>query len=109
MAFPELFGLLFLIAFAWWWLEGIRARDTAVAAAREACAEQGLQLLDDTVAQKSQRFARDESGRLCLERIFGFEFSDTGYDRHDGHLTMQDGRIVSIYTGPLLLKDIEQE
>ncbi|MDD5296360.1 MAG: DUF3301 domain-containing protein [Rhodocyclaceae bacterium] len=106
MDFPELFGLLLLVVAVWWWLDGLRARDAAVSAAREACAGLGLQLLDDTVAVSSHRFARDEGGRLCLQRVFGFEYSDTGDNRRDGHLTMQGEDIVSIYTGPVLLKDI---
>lgn len=107
MYLPELFGLLLLVALVWWWLEGLRARDAAVVAAREACADQGLQLLDDTVTVKRYGFARDQAGRLCLLRVFGFEYSDTGNNRCDGDLTMVCGEIVSVYTGPVLLKDIE--
>jgi len=106
MYLPELFGLLLLVALVWWWLEGLRARDAAVATAKESCADLGLQLLDDTVAVKRYGFARDEGGRLCLQRVFDFEYSDTGNNRCDGHLTMVGGEIVSVYTGPALLKDI---
>lgn len=102
----ESLGLILMAAAVLFWLESVRARDLAVEAAREACQERGLQFLDDTATQGRLRFARSEEGRLCLERTFLFEFSDTGYDRHEGRVTLNCGRVESVYTGPVLLRDV---
>ena len=62
----ELLGILLIAAVAWLWLDSLKARETAVRAAREACRAEGLQLLDDTVAISSLWPARDPDGRLRL-------------------------------------------
>lgn len=85
----ELIALVLAAAGLWLWMDSIRAREIAVRAAAEACAEEGVQLLDDTVAIRSLRPARDEDGRLCLLRRYDFEFSDTGENRRSGWLVLQ--------------------
>ncbi|MGZ8202935.1 MAG: DUF3301 domain-containing protein, partial [Burkholderiales bacterium] len=46
----EIALLVFCAAIVWLWLDSLRARDAAKAAARSACEAEGLLLLDDTVA-----------------------------------------------------------
>lgn len=84
----ELTALLLLAAFAWFWMDGLKARETALAAARRACDAEGLQLLDETVAVERLRPARDDGGRLVLRRDYVFEYSRDGFDRHRGTLTL---------------------
>ena len=88
MALSETFFLLLAAAAAWFWFDSLKAREIAVQAAAAACADEGWQFLDDTVAGRSLRLARDEGGRLRLRRIFAFEFSDNGDNRRSGSVAM---------------------
>jgi hypothetical protein len=67
-----------------------------VAAAKAACRAEDLLLLDDTVAIARLRLARDGEGVLRIQRVYGFEYSDTGNDRHSGSVVMLGSRIVVI-------------
>lgn len=93
----ELIVLLILAALLWLWMDSIKARELAVRAAFEACAQEGLQLLDETVAIHSLRLARDEEGRLRLRRKYDFEFSDTGESRHSGWLVMLGNELETMH------------
>ncbi len=72
MSLPEIFGILILAGGAWLWLDSLKARETAVRAARAACASEGLMLLDDTVAISGLKPARNEAGRIQLQRAYDF-------------------------------------
>jgi hypothetical protein len=96
MDFLELLGLLLLVATAWLWLDSLKAREAAVAAAKAACVSEDLLLLDDTVAIARLRLARDGDGVLRIQRIYGFEYSDTGNDRHTGSVVMLGSRVLVI-------------
>lgn len=91
--------LFALMGIAWFWLDSHRVLDLARAAARQFCAAQGLQLLDDTVASTRLRFERDDLGRLVLARTYRFEFSDTGDNRLAGSVVMLGRRV-----GPMHLQ-----
>lgn len=84
----EVFALLFLAAIAWFWFDTIRAREAAMRAARLGCQRAGVQLLDDTVALKKLRPARNEMGRMTLRRVYEFEFSGSGFDRQPGAVVL---------------------
>jgi hypothetical protein len=90
----ELLGLLAVALLAWLWLDGLKARDVAVAAARQACASEGLQFLDDTVASAGFRLSRSTEGTLELRRAYAFEFSDTGNNRQRGSVVMVGHRVL---------------
>ena len=95
----ELIGLVVAAALAWLWLEIIRVRESAVASARDACATEGLLLLDDTVAIAGLKPARDASGRIKLQRSYDFEYSDTGNNRRKGSVVMLGRRLVLFNIG----------
>ncbi len=95
----ELLGLLVLAGGAWFWLDGLKARERGVAAARAACDSEGLQLLDDTVSLASLRLARDEDGRLVPKREYEFEYSDTGDNRRRGRVLLLGHRAILIDIG----------
>lgn len=80
-----LFGLL-LGGIIWGWAVSLRARERALTACRRICREFDMQLLDHTVALNGIRLARDEGGRLCLQRRYIFEFSPDGHSRYTGRL-----------------------
>jgi len=92
----ELLGLLLLAAVGWLWFDSLKAREAAVAAAKAACVSEDLLLLDDTVAIARLRFARDGEGVLRIRRVYGFEYSDTGNDRHSGSVVMLGSRVLVI-------------
>lgn len=79
--------LLFIAAAAWFWrVHGVRER--ALARVKQHCAAQEVQLLDDNVAFRGIRWVRDAGGRRRLARVYGFEFTVTGEQRHAGSLCM---------------------
>jgi len=95
----EIAGLIILAAITWLWFDSIKARGIGVHAAKAACAAEGLQLLDETVAIASLKLARDDAGRLLLHRVYAFEYSDTGDNRRSGSLVMLGQQIVTVNVG----------
>jgi hypothetical protein len=95
-------GLLLLIALAaaagWW--SGLRAREAALQAAREATDREGLQLLDSAVAGGRSRIVRGAGGRLELHRRYRFEFSDDGLRRLDGEVRLRGRRVIGVTLAP---------
>jgi len=95
----EIFGIFIVGGLAWLWYDSLKAREAAVRAAREICASEGLMLLDDTVAISGLKLARDEGGRLKLQRAYDFEYSDTGNNRLKGSVVMQGHQLVVFNVG----------
>ena len=79
-------GLLF-------WRDSLGAREQARAASSRACQQMGVQLLDDTVALERLWPRRDRNGRLKLERVYVFEFTDTGQRRQVGSVLLVGWRV----------------
>jgi hypothetical protein len=98
----ELFLLLIVAALIWYWVDSLRAREIAMRAASQACSEEGLQLLDETVSGQKIRLRRNDEGVLGLERIFAFEFTDNGNNRQRGSLTLEGGRVALLHLRPQL-------
>jgi len=96
----EIFILLSIALAVWFWIDTLRAREAGMQAVRAACQRAGLQLLDDTVATASLRFARDEDGRVAIRRVYAFEYSDTGDNRCAGSVTLLGHRVVMISIRP---------
>lgn len=88
MPIEESFLLLLALAGIWFWLDTLKAREAGVAAARAACAEEGWQFLDESVVGRGVRLARDDEGRLRLRRIYAFEYSESGFNRSVGSVTL---------------------
>jgi hypothetical protein len=95
----EVLGLLFVVALGWFWLNSIKARDAAMIACRRACAAEGLQFLDDTVSTARVRPERDDDGVLRLRRVYSFEYSDSGNDRHPGSIVLLGDRVIMLNVG----------
>lgn len=99
----EIFALLSLGLLAWLWLASLKAREIAVHAARQACADDRLQLLDDSVSLLRLRFERDGYGVLCLRREYAFDYSDTGNNRRSGRVILLGNRVEMIDVGLFLI------
>ncbi len=96
---PEIIGIIILGALAWLWFDSLKAREAAVRAARAACVAEGLMLLDDTVAISNLKPARDDDGRLQLQRTYDFEYSDTGDNRLPGSVVLRGHRVMLLNVG----------
>lgn len=103
MSLFEIIGLALLGAAAWLWLDSLKTREIGVSTARTACAADGLQFLDDSVAIESLWPVRDDEGQLKLRRVYSFEYSDTGNNRCKGSVTMIGQQVVTFYVGPRLV------
>jgi hypothetical protein len=96
----EAVALLLLGAAVAVWIDALRAREAALDAGRKACERYGLQLLDDTVAFVRLRLARDEDGRLGLQRLYTFEFSENGSNRRSGAIRVHGRRAEDVQLEP---------
>ncbi len=96
MSLFQLLALLALGGLAWYWLDGIKAREAGIAAARRACMREGLQLLDETVVGRRLRLARNERGHVVLRRAYDFEYSLSGDDRFPGAVVLEGQDVVLI-------------
>jgi len=95
----ELVVVVALGGLAWFWLDSLKTRETAIAAAKRACNADAVQLLDDTVAVASIRLARHPGGQVTLRRFYRFEFSDTGDNRRGGVVLMLGSAVESVRMG----------
>ncbi|MBL8447768.1 MAG: DUF3301 domain-containing protein [Zoogloeaceae bacterium] len=84
----EVVVLLVLALGGWYWMDSLSALELVRRLAQEACARDGVQLLDDTVVIERTRPTRDDDGRLSLARDCRFEFSVEGTDRQVGRLRL---------------------
>lgn len=107
MSWFEIISAVGLGGVFWLWFDSTRVHEIAVERARSQCSVNGVQFLDDTVALASIKLARDEEGRLTLQRTYTFEYSDTGNNRQPGNITML-GKVVQRlnFSPPLAGSDI---
>lgn len=93
--FDVLLLMLFATACAWLWhAHGLRERTLSLV--KQHCAKADIELLDENVALRKLALLRDARGRKRLARVYGFEFTVTGEQRHAGSIVMfgqQLGRI----------------
>ncbi len=84
----ELCALLLLCLLAWLCFSLLKVREAGLAAARAACQREGVQLLDETVAGRSLRLARSDTGRIVWRCVYDFDYSCSGADRFRGSLML---------------------
>lgn len=95
----EIVSLIFITLLVWFWLDSLKAREAGFNAVRRACNEEGLQLLDETIAFLSLGIARNEQGRLVWRRVYQFEYSDTGDNRRRGSVHLLGHRVALLNVG----------
>lgn len=83
----NMFVLMVLATFCAWLWHNHGLREKALAKVKQYCARLDLELLDENVAFKRVCVARDAHGRKRLARIYDFEFTVTGEQRHPGTIT----------------------
>lgn len=100
----ELLLLLSLGGFLFWWMDSLKAREIAVQVGKQACRELGVQFLDDTVALAKTSLKRNGEGTLTFQRIYRFEFSDTGDNRRDGDVTLLGKKVEWLRVGDEMME-----
>lgn len=88
--FLSLLALLYLF-----WNRQQQARFMALNAVRKHCAEEDVQLLDDTL-QLSAMAIRNGPGGRRLHRTYQFEFSSTGDERYQGQVTLAGRTLIGL-------------
>ena len=88
--------LLALLAVVFFWHDSLAAREAANVAASETCTATGAALLDGTVAFRSLRVVRGDSGQPQLERTYLFDYSTDGNTRHQGFVVVNGRHVESI-------------
>jgi len=77
---------LILLVIYWW--RSSERKGVAIAAAREYCRERELQMLDETLQFRRFRVEKDARGQSRLCRIYEFDYSVDGKDRHTGEIIL---------------------
>jgi hypothetical protein len=88
--------ILVLAAGSGWVMNGLRVRELAFQAARQACSRQGAQLLDQSVSSKRMSLSRDTGGQWRIWREYHFEYTYDGNQRKSGHVIMLGGRLQAL-------------
>lgn len=81
------------------WNAARGAAERAVQVGADACRAAGVQLLDQSVHASGLRLRRRHDGRLGFERMFRFEYSIDGIERHVGRLALHGDELV-YFSGP---------
>jgi len=91
--------MLFAAIAAWLWhAHGLRER--ALELVKQHCLRNGLLLLDDNVALRRMALLADSLGRKRLARLYQFEFTVTGEQRHVGRITLFGRHLGGIELAP---------
>jgi len=80
-------GILLIVFVIWFWLDSARAREIAIGICELSCKQRGLQFLDQTVALGGLGIRWTTRG-IRVKRLFRFDFSEEGLERHSGHITL---------------------
>lgn len=86
-------------AMAWFWQDSLAARESANAAAMDACTRLGLQFLDGTVAFARLGLTR-EGGRLKLRRTYVFDYTANSIERRQGFVLLTGAWVESVGYAP---------
>jgi len=76
-----------LVTIGWLFLDSLRSQETAIAICKKACEERNVQLLDQTVSVHRVGIRWGTEG-IRLRRVYRFDYSDDGENRHTGHLIL---------------------
>jgi len=100
LTLENLFLLMLLASGGAWLWHNHGLREKALERVKQHCAKLDLELLDEAVALKRIGFVRDANGRKRLARIYNFEFTVTGEQRHPGTVTQFGAHTMQIELAP---------
>ena len=92
--------ILLLLAVALIAVNGMRVREIAISYAKNHCAKESVQLLDQSVSSSTVKPSRTASGKLTLLRRYTFDFTSTGEQRYSGQIIMHGMRVAEIQLAP---------
>ena len=96
----NIFVLMLLATVAAWLWHAHGLREKALERVKQHCARLELELLDENVAFKRLAWVPDAQGRKRLARLYGFEFTVTGEQRHPGTITQFGAHSAQIGLAP---------
>lgn len=96
----NMFVLMLLAAGAAWLWHAHGLRERALERVKQHCQRMEVILLDDNVALRRIALLPDARGRRRLARVYGFEFTVTGEQRHAGTITMFGQHVGTIELAP---------
>ena len=100
LTLENLFVLMLLATAGAWLWHNHGLREKALERVKQHCAKLDLELLDDAVALKRIAFIRDANGKKRLARVYAFEFTVTGEQRHPGTVTQFGAHSAQIELAP---------
>lgn len=100
LTLENLFVLMLLASGGAWLWHNHGLREKALERVKQHCVKLDLELLDEAVALKRIGFVRDANGRKRLARIYNFEFTVTGEQRHPGTVTQFGAHTMQIELAP---------
>ncbi|HKS15080.1 MAG TPA: DUF3301 domain-containing protein [Pseudomonas sp.] len=100
LTLENLFVLMVLATAGAWLWHSHGLREKALERVKQHCAKLELELLDGNVALKRIGLVRDANGRKRLARVYGFEFTVTGEQRHPGTVTQFGAHTMQIELAP---------
>ena len=83
-----------------YWLRARDLKQLAFIEASKYCKNLDLALLDESVALKSLRPARNSKGRLLLSRVYQFDFTANGEDRYQGEIILVGKQVLQVKLPP---------
>ena len=96
----NMFVLLVLATGAAWLWHNHGMRERALERVKQHCNKLDIELLDENVALKKIGFIADAKGRRRLARVYNFEFTVTGDQRHAGTITQFGAHSAKIELAP---------
>lgn len=94
-------ALVLVVVISAWWATTLNARERAKDFAGRFCRLNDWQLLDQTVSLYRSQLQSTSDG-LRLLRVYRFEFSTDGANRHRGYLHMLGKDLGDIHTDKIL-------
>ena len=96
----NMFVLMLLAAGAAWLWHNHGLRERALERVKQHCKNLDIELLDEHVALKKIGLIPDANGHKRLARVYNFEFTVTGDQRHTGTITQFGAHSVKIELPP---------
>lgn len=84
-----------ILLMIYWWHTSEQKR-VAIVGARNYCKERKLQLLDESLVFRKFRVERDLRRRRSLCRVYEFDYSPDGKERHSGEIVLNGLKILRV-------------
>lgn len=97
----DLFWLALTATLCMFWWQNLKIREHATRQVKDYCQQHDIQLLDESIALKSMKPARNSrSGQLQLQRSYQFSFTSTGDERYSGVVRLSGRKVLGFELPP---------